>query len=1436
MKIFTTSLGALALTLCAFAGFAPAAQAQTPPTEKLTLWYTTPADETSASNKWMDYYLPIGNGQFGAMLSGGVATDEIQYNEKTLWTGTVGQKAESEKANNYGSYQNFGSLKVTTDHSSKSNYIRTLDLTNATGTVSYTNGGVDYTRQYIASNPAQVIAVRYAASQSGKLNLTFTLVPGVTGSTTYSNGEGYFSGKLDVVSYNSRFKVVNTGGSLSSTSSGIIVKGADEVVVYLAGATDFDNTKSTYVSGISTSDLANIVSNRLNEAASKGWASVYSEHVADYQELFNRMSLNFANAASQTKTTNALIDNHSSDADNLLLQQLYFAYGRYLAIASSRGVALPNNLQGIWNNSSSPGWNSDIHANINVQMNYWPVEVTNLSELHNPFLDWTINMSNSAQWKSYAQHACSGSTAKSDKGWNLFTENSIFGGTGCWKHQNKVGNAWLCTHLWQHYLYTQDADFLRNAFPTMKSACQYWMDILKESNGVYLCPSEYSPEHGPDNEDGVAYAQQLVAELFANTLDACKVLGQTIDGLQDKYNKLDKGMSTETYESGTYGGFWGIGGTKWPNPMNGVAHGTEILREWKDSRFYEGDQNHRHLSPLMCLYPFDQITDDKIRTAAQNLLTFRGDDSRGWSMGWKINLWARLKNADKTFTIIGNALKHCGTYNADGSTTGGVYYNLLDAHPYFQIDGNFGFTAGVAEMLFQSHAGYLDVLPVLPDTWKTGGTVRGVKGRGNFTVDFQWNSNGKVTEITILNVKGNALKVKCDKGAKSIAEAYVTVAGTKVTPTLVEGTTDVYAIASTAGQEVKIDFVNDAPVVTPDPSFSLTADETVTAFGEVTTGETYTRTVKVKGQDLKGAITVASSAEAVLVPAVTTITKAQAEAGYDLSVSLNPTAVAENATATLTFNTEGAEAKSLQFTWTAKAPAVPTLNVSTATTSFGTVTTGKNTTAAVTVKGENLKGAITVRSSNTVLKPAVNSIAKADAESATGYLLNVELLPTEDGADEATLTFTADGAEAKTLQFSWTAQTPVVVTPSLSVTKSSYDWSNLTVGTSATATLTLQGANLNGNVTVASDNAALVPSATSVSKADAEAGYTLTLTLTPKAAGTGSATVTVKTDGVADQTFTYEWTATAPVVATPVLNVTQSSYDWSNALVNGTGTTTVTVKGENLQGDVSVRSSNSVLTTSASTITQAQAEAGYTLTVTLKPTKKGSDSGTLTFTTTGADAQTVTYTWTARNMTFWERIFGKKTFSTMAVPSSVDIPSGFRAFKVTNVEGGIISLTEQYNTLEAGVPYLIYNQSGRQDDVKVSGYYNEDEKLNNLCVVDNNYLVGVLYDSIPDYKFGAVSGTSDYVLQDQGSGSMFYKAGDFTLTIPVGKCFLRIPVASSASAAPAYRIVIDGDITGLEAVETDSTDDVIYNMMGMRVTRMIPGNVYVVNGKKVVAQ
>lgn len=1309
-----------ALVVASLMAFGTIKSAVTPPSEKLTLWYTQAADAiTTSSNQWMDYYLPIGNGQFGAMLSGGVSTDEIQYNEKTLWTGTIGQIAESSSSNVYGSYQNFGSLKVSTGHSSVSDYIRTLDLTTATGTVNYTVSGVEYSREYISSYPDKVIAVRYSASQSGKLNLTVTLTPGVSGSVSYANGEGYFSGKLDVVSYNSRFKVVNIGGTLSSSNSGVTVSNADEVVIYLAGVTDFDNTKSTYVSGATASDLAGEVSSRLEAAASKGWSSVYSDHVNDYQSLFGRMNLDFTNSSSQNKPTNELIDNHSSVSDNLLLQQIYFAYGRYLAISSSRGVSLPNNLQGIWNNSSEPSWNSDMHANINLQMNYWPVESTNLSEIHNPLLDWTITMSNSAEWKKYAQHSCSGSTATSSNGWNLFTENSIFGGTGSWKHQNKVGNAWLCSHLWQHYLYSQDEEFLRKAFPTMLSATRYWLDILVESNGQYLCPSEYSPEHGPNNENGVAYAQQLVAELFANTLAAVDVLGTSVidstvlRDLQNKYSKLDKGMSTETYSTG-YKKSPSHGYQNWTSPMNGITKGTSLLREWKSSNFSAGEKSHRHLSPLMCLYPFNQITDDNIRTAAENLLTFRGDDSRGWSMGWKINLWARLKNATKAYTIIGNALKHCSEFNPGGSTTGGVYYNLLDAHPYFQIDGNFGFTAGIAEMLLQSQAGYLDILPVLPSAWaSSGGSVTGMKGRGNFTVDFTWNTSGKVTKATILNVKGQPCKVSCANGAKGIAEAYVTVNGTAVVPTLVEGTTNVYAIESTAGDEIVIDFVNSAPVVgTP----TIIAKAAEYDWSNVAINGEYTAIINVKGSDLTGAVTVSSNNE--LVTVAESISKDEAENGYALTATLKPTAVGE-----------------------------------------GT----------------------------------------------------------------ATITFTSEGAEARTVNLTWNAYDPVSLLPSMSATASSYDWSNVSVGETYTTTVTVNATNLTGDVTVSSNNSALVPAVNTIAK-DKANGYQLVVRLTPEAEGTGSATLTLSSDGVEEQTLDFAWKAAA-IVATPTLRAESAAYDWSKVYINDTYATTVTVTAEDLTGDVTVSSNNSVLIPSVTTIAKAEAN-GYELTVTLKPTSKGSDSATLTFSTEGAEPQTVTFSWTASRKSIFSIIIDRiKKFGTMITPFSASIPSGMQVYSVSGTNGDFLTLSRE-SSIEAFTPYLVYASNGIETEI--SGAIDESVTQN---IYTNGGLKGcALNDETINMTLGC------YVLQYKNSSMLFYNAEGVNFTIRQGKCWLDLSGITSV-LNKSYRLdVTESGISAVGCDPDEPEETIIYNLQGQRVDEMLPGNYYIVNGVKVYIQ
>lgn len=804
------------------------------PKEPLTLWYTVPANETGAGNTWMEYSLPIGNGQFGASLFGGVATDEVQFNEKTLWSGTKNDVSETGSTGTYGSYQDFGSIIITNNgNTTYSNYVRTLDLTTATGTVSYTDGnGVNHKREYIASYPDGVVAVRLSADSNGSINIKAALEVGETlnASTNYSNGYAYFSGNKfkdgngSTVSYNARFKVIPTGGTMSTTNSGINVSGANEVLIVLAGGTDYDPTNSNYVSN--TGSLSSTVQSRVDAAASKGWTSLYNAHVADYQNYFGRMTLSFS-GAKNTMPTNDLVDTYNSgscSASNArMLEQLYFAYGRYLEIASSRGVALPSNLQGIWSNTSYAAWNADIHANINVQMNYWPAEITNLSEMHMPFLDYIINMSNSAQWQSYAKHTCSGRENSSaggrfnSRGWTCFTENNIFGGVGPWAHNYAVANAWYCTHLWQHYAYTLDEDYLAKAFPTMLTACQFWLDrLVLASDGTYECPDECSPEHGPTSEDGVPHAQQLVYDLFSNTLKAYEILGSSrasisstdLADLQNKFSKLDKGLATERYTG-----------------YNNLSYGSTILREWKYSSFSAGEEGHRHLSHLMCLYPFSQVnayeSDLTYFNAAVNSLRQRGDASTGWSMGWKINLWARAMDGDHAHSILERALTHSTSYGTDGNC-GGIYYNLYDSHSPFQIDGNFGACAGIAEMLFQSHSGVLNVLPALPSDWYDGGTVTGLKGMGNFTVGFEWTTNGAPTIINIVNNKGQVCKVMCQRA--DISAAKVTVNGVRVTPTA--DAAGVYTIPSTtAGDVIAIDFVNteggEEQLVVETPQFSV---------------------------------------------------------------------------------------------------------------------------------------------------------------------------------------------------------------------------------------------------------------------------------------------------------------------------------------------------------------------------------------------------------------------------------------------------------------------------------------------------------------------------------------------------------------------------------------------------------------------------------------
>lgn len=821
------------------------------PVNPFTLWYKQPITLLSSpsGDPWREYALPLGNGQLGATFYGGVKKEQIQFNEKTLWTGRSTDKSAS-----YGAYQNFGSVFIEnldsqtfdqTDAKSVKNYVRYLDLNTATGVVQFTNadGSVTYTREYIVSYPDNVIAMRLKATAAGKQSVRISMKPGVSATATYANGEGTFSGQLETVRYNARLKVVPTNGTMATDANGISVTGADEILVVLNGSTDFDMTSATYVN--TSLDLQAKVQGFVNTAATKGFEQIQQGQQEAHKLFFDRASLSLEGAASNVDTK-TLIDDYTkglkgtADPKALFLEQLYYHYGRYLMIGSSRGVDQPSNLQGIWNNQAKPAWNSDIHSNINVQMNYWPAEANNLSELHEPFLNYISIMAKSPQWKAYA------AAANQPYGWTCYTENNIFGGVGSFMHNYVIANAWYCTHLWQHYRYTLDKDYLKRVFPAMWTATQFWLGRLKlDTDGTYVCPNEYSPEHGPASQDGVAHAQQLVADLFANTKQAIEVLGSeanvptdSITLLNDRYSKLDKGLAIETYT-----GTWGA-------TRNGVSTGTPILREWKTSNYDAGQNGHRHLSHLMCLYPFSQVNKgDSYFDAAVNSLRLRGDESTGWSMGWKINLWARANDGDHAHKILEYALQHTT------ASTGGVFYNLFDVHPtyIFQIDGNFGACAGISEMLMQSQTDTIQFLPALPTVWKAG-SMRGMKAVGNFNVDFSW-KDSKMNQAVITSVKGQPLYVKCP----GVDTAQVLINGVAATPTQVRA--GVIKINAQQNDVVTINFTPEA--TTGIRSASVVEKPALSVNGRTITVKNATATTVT---DLSGRRLLTTSASSFTLP------------------------------------------------------------------------------------------------------------------------------------------------------------------------------------------------------------------------------------------------------------------------------------------------------------------------------------------------------------------------------------------------------------------------------------------------------------------------------------------------------------------------------------------------------------------------------------------
>jgi alpha-L-fucosidase 2 len=732
----------------------------TPPTTlpdpSTSVWSVTP------SNRFTDSSV-LGNGRLGAMVFGRTDHERVVLNESGMWSGSP-QDADREDAHTvlpkirallmqgdnreaealmqqnfvckgpgsagdaYGCYQIFANLTIDSPSGPVSDYRRVLDLDRAVATVDYQSGDTHYSREAFVSAPHQVVVYRYRSNAKAAITFDAKLDRPERAETAVEGTDFLIRGQLDSgnpsipgVRYEGRLRVVAEGGSVTTDTAGIHVRGADEATLIFSGGTS-----------LFPGDYAGIAKAHVAKAATTEFDRLERDHVREFQSFFHRVELKLPYGPPAHLPTLARLEADAGGTVDPSLATLYFNFGRYLLISSSRpGSRLPANLQGIWAEELKTPWNGDFHLDINVQMNYWPAEVTNLSDCHRPLFDLIHDLVPNGQKTAKAYYAANGwVTHAITNPWHFTSP----GESSSWGSICTTGG-WLCEDLWNHYAFTGDRDFLRKSYPVMKGAAEFFLDMLvaEPSHGWLVTSPSNSPENSYidpktgqplENCMGPTMDMSILRELFGNVIRASELLHE------------DPAFRARL-----------IAARAKLAPLRVGKHGQ--IMEWLQD-YDEAEIHHRHVSPLYGLYPYNEISWDHtpdLAKAARVTLERRGDDSVGWSLAWKICFWARLHDGEHAWTLLRRLLHPVDTHETSYTGGGGTYPNLLDACPPFQIDGNFGGTAGIAEMLMQSTDTQIRLLPAVPKAWSAG-SVRGLKARGNLTVDFEWKDD-KVTHYKI---------------------------------------------------------------------------------------------------------------------------------------------------------------------------------------------------------------------------------------------------------------------------------------------------------------------------------------------------------------------------------------------------------------------------------------------------------------------------------------------------------------------------------------------------------------------------------------------------------------------------------------------------------------------------------------------------------------